>query len=252
MGDMTSARSVPSVVVGSAAVTIFPPVPTTPTRRYKCFPRQPDGRRLNQHFANFQSLSSSSLPNIHIELEDGHALLHATIPNRVTNSADAFPIPAEAGSQSLGQPRLRPNPSRSITKASSEASSCSQTLRASQVSGNETASSFQARPTVPPKPKFLQQVPKLTHASGLRRRRSTELGSSFPALDSTGLTLSQSLSNRCPPPAAAEVNSILNEIESGLNSLLMGKVSASNSVRKRSEAEEASGDKSDFVIPSVR
>lgn len=259
-GDMMPAQSVPSVAAaGSQAADMFASA-SSPTRT-KFFARDPDNHRLNQQFTKFQSLSSSSLPNIHIELEENseNNPHDTTIPPRqnLAQAPHVIPqIPDELHDQQSGT-RHPPAPSYPLSQLHSEASSDTQTLRGHHLSGTE---SYLNRPTVPPKPKFLQPVlvPKVALSrrdgalSSTRRRRASDITSSVPSLDSIGQTISQSLSNRCPPPAAAaEVNSILNEIELGLNSLLMGKVS-SNSVRKRDEEEECSAEKADFVIPSVR
>ena len=255
-GDMMSARSVPSVAAGSKTAVLFPSA--SPSLQTKFFARQPDGNRLNQHFTKFQSFSSSSLPNIHIELEENFEIPHR-IPDRDKHLAQSMPQSPDEPEQ---RPGAQPSPSRpplsfTLSQLQSEASSDTQTLRGYQLSGAE---SCLPRPMVPPKPKFLQQVPKPSHRDGdlytAGRRRASDVTSSVPGLDSIGQTISHSLSSRCPPPAAAEVNSILNEIglglsELGLNSLLMGKVS-SNSARKRDGEEGCSAELADIVIPSIR
>jgi hypothetical protein len=244
-GDMIPALSVPSVVAGSQTAVMFPSVSTSP-RLKQFFVHQPTGHRLDQQFTKLQSLSSSSLPNIHIQLED--PLPPTRIPHRPHHMAQ---VDHHDHEQCDAERHVRTEvPYHQAFAASnlySDASSGTQTLLVGQLSGTESS-----RPTIPPKPKYLQQSPKQvsshrdTASCSSRRRRAADEMSPLPPLDSMGQTVS--LSNHSNAPAAAsEVNSILNEIELGLNSLLVGKV-PSNTVTKRDSEDEGIDEKVDYVI----
>lgn len=161
---------------------------------------------------------STSLPNIHIELSDNH---HETPQVRPFLSTSA------SFSSSQSRPPVPPKP-KYMLPSGKYSDYCPMSEAIPNMDYSVATSFYSQQHHIPSSDYASPSIPIR------RRRRASDITSSVPALD-TLLVRNPSLGNRAmvsttsgtsfsSAQAADEVNAILNEIESGLNSLLVGKI----------------------------